>query len=264
MIPIGDSPRSRSTPFVTMALIAANLAVLLWVMVLDSQVPSSRAEAVRVQRELATGTCYGFVPAPTDIDAFYCRWSFQPEEWFDAARGESKAQEPRRLEVLLSILTSTFLHAGWIHLIGNMLFLWVFGDNVEDRLGHLRYLVFYLAGGVVAALAQGLVEPSSVVPVVGASGAVAAVLGAYLVLYPKARVTVLVPLLLFLPLPVPGVVMIGLWFVQNLLSGVASLSPAAPNSGVAFFAHIGGFVFGALLVWLFALGRPRRAERGGR
>ena len=135
-----------------------------------------------------------------------------------------------------------------------MIFLWVFGDNVEDRLGHLTYLLFYLAAGVVAALVQGAVEPTSVIPIVGASGSVAGVLGAYLLFYPKATVYVVIPffLLIFIPIPLPAVVMIGFWFLQNLLAGVASLGDAAnPDTGVAWFAHLGGFAFGLLIALAF-------------
>jgi membrane associated rhomboid family serine protease len=136
-----------------------------------------------------------------------------------------------------------------------MLFLWVFGDNVEDRLGHERFLGFYLLGGIVASLTQGLLEPGSLIPVIGASGAVASVLGAYLLFFPRATVQAVIPffLLVFLPFRIPAVLMIGLWFAQNLLSGYFALTSAAdPSQGVAWFAHIGGFLFGLAAAWVVA------------
>jgi membrane associated rhomboid family serine protease len=145
---------------------------------------------------------------------------------------------------LAPIVTSMFLHGGWLHLIGNMLYLWIFGDNVEDRLGHFRYGFLYFAGGVAAALAQVYMAPDSPIPMVGASGAIAAVLGAYLVLYPHARVYTLIPLF-FGVIGIPAVLYLGFWFVLQLMSGVA------------FFAHVGGFVCGIVLVKLLDRGPAR-------
>jgi membrane associated rhomboid family serine protease len=264
MIPIGDSPKSRRTPWVTYAFITLNVLVFIRTATLDDSFPATVQEARAEYRDQVTGDCYGFVQTrPTDVDRFYCRWSFQPQEWFDAVRGESDVPDMNRGLVLVTILTSIFVHGGLLHILGNMLFLWVFGDNVEDRLGHAFYAVFYLLGGFVASLTQGWVEPDSLVPTVGASGAVAAVLGAYIVYFPKARVTTLLPFFPFILIPfaVPAFIMIGLWFLQNLLSGFATLSPevGTPDSGVAFFAHIGGFVFGAIVAFLF-IRRGRRAS----
>lgn len=262
MIPIGDSPDRRRTPWVNWIIIAANIAVFLYMMTLSQFFTGTRVDAVRDFREQTNGICYGFETRPTEIDRFYCRWSFQPKEWFDTIRGESATPQQNRWEVLVTILTSVFLHAGWLHIIGNMLFLWVFGDNVEDRLGHLGYLLFYAASGVAAALTQGFIDMNEIIPNVGASGAVAGVLGAYIVFFPRATITTLIPItIVLIPFPVPAFVMIGLWFVQNLLSGFATLADVeAANSGVAFFAHIGGFVFGAAMVLLFLrnAGRERR------
>src|SRR3989442_8533375 len=138
----------------------------------------------------------------------------------------------------VTILTSMFLHGGWAHVLGNMLYLWIFGDNVEDRLGHGRYLLLYLAGGAAAALAQVAIAPDSRIPMLGASGAIASVLGAYIVLYPRASVYTWVPIFLGI-VRIPAVVWLGLWFGLQLLSGVASLG-AQQSGGVAFFAHGGG------------------------
>jgi membrane associated rhomboid family serine protease len=160
----------------------------------------------------------------------------------------------------VTVVTAMFLHGGWLHVLGNMLYLWIFGDNVEDRLGHARYALLYLAGGVAAAFAQIAISPGSAVPMLGASGAIAAVLGAYLVLYPRASVYTWVPLFLGI-VPIPAVVWLGLWFVLQLLSGVASLGVQS-GGGVAFFAHVGGFVAGVVLVKLLDPGPPWR--RGAR
>jgi membrane associated rhomboid family serine protease len=262
LIPIGDSPRSRSTPWVTYAIIVLNVLVFVRTLSLSNATPPTALQARRELEAQTTGDCYGFVTAPTEVDRFYCRWSFQPREYLDAVRDEP-ALPMERGRVLLTILTAMFLHGGWLHIIGNMLFLWVFGDNVEDRLGHLGYLLFYLVGGAVASLVQAWVDTNSLVPVVGASGAVAAVLGAYFIYFPGAMVTTLIPIPIPIPFPVPAVIMIGLWFLQNLFAGVASVSSVdAPDAGVAFFAHVGGFLFGALAVVLFfrRAGERRRAR----
>lgn len=156
---------------------------------------------------------------------------------------------------VLDIFTSMFMHAGLAHIGGNMLYLWIFGDNVEDRLGSGRYLVFYLFGGVVASLAHLLTNPGSQIPTVGASGAIAAVLGAYLVMYPQSKILTFIPLGYFMRLTVvPAVFVLGLWFVLQFFSGVLSLG--GPDvGGVAFWAHIGGFVVGVVLAKLLPAAR---------
>jgi rhomboid family protein len=157
-----------------------------------------------------------------------------------------------------AVLTSMFLHGGWFHVLGNMLYLWIFGDNVEDRLGHGRYVLFYLVCGAAAALAQVAVSPTSMVPMVGASGAIAGVMGGYFVLYPRSRVLTLVPLFIFIELiEVPAVLFLGVWFVMQLFNGVGSIAlTTGTHGGVAFWAHIAGFAAGALGV--MALRRPER------
>jgi membrane associated rhomboid family serine protease len=154
---------------------------------------------------------------------------------------------------LLSLFTSMFLHGGWLHLGGNMLYLWIFGNNVEDRLGPLRYLLFYLLGGLAASALELAFSPDSVVPTLGASGAIAAVLGSYLVMFPRARVLTLV--FFILPVSLPAVVVLGGWFVLQLFHGVGGLGTQV-NGGVAYWAHVGGFVFGMLATRLFV----RRAQ----
>ena len=174
-------------------------------------------------------------------DNFVYTWAFTPAYF---------SQNPTAF--FITIFTSMFMHASWLHLGGNMLYLLIFGDNVEDRMGSFNYLLFYLAGGVAASLAHILTNPGSQIPTVGASGAIGAVLGAYLVLFPRSRVLTFIPLGFFMRLTlVPASIVLGLWFVLQLFSGVLSLG--GPDvGGVAFWAHIGGFAFGALIAFLFA------------
>ena len=188
----------------------------------------------------------------SSLREFMLQWGFVPERLTLALRF---GDEPV-VSAVLTLFTSMFLHGGWLHLIGNMWYLWIFGDNVEDRLGHGRYVLFYLGGGLVATLAQYAAAPTSPVPTVGASGAIAAVLGAYAVTYPRARVVTIIPLFLFWPIVVlPALVVLGLWFVFQFFSGALALAWSAPG-GVAWWAHIGGFLFGMLAMKLLAPRRP--------
>lgn len=161
-----------------------------------------------------------------------------------------------------TVLTSMFLHGGWLHFIGNMLYLWIFGDNVEDRMGHARFIAFYVLCGATAALAQVLMRPDSMVPTIGASGAIAGVMGAYLVLFPHSRVLTLIPLFVIWELiEVPAVLFLGLWFVVQLFSGVGSLAVSTGDTGgVAFWAHVAGFVAGLGGVFVFRRRQRRTAE----
>jgi len=219
MIPIRDEIRTRRTPIVNYLLIAANIAafVLMWL-------AGSKQEALVYQ--------FALIPA-------------------NFTTGLS-------LGDVADIFTGMFMHAGLAHLGGNMLYLWIFGDNVEDSMGPIKYLAFYLVGGVVASLAHILTNPGSEIPAVGASGAIAAVLGAYLVLYPHSRVATIFPLGYFLRVTMlPASVVLGMWFVLQLFSGVLSLG--GPDvGGVAFWAHIGGFVAGVVMALLF--GKRRRED----
>ncbi len=262
MFPIGDSPRSRSEPLTNYLLIGINLGVFVYMLTLESSVALPRGVFQALSTEAANGVCYGLLTVPSDLDLLFCEFGFQPQEFFDIVAGEPSIPEPDRPTILVTLVTSQFLHGGWLHVAGNMLFLWVFGDNVEDRFGHFRYLLFYLVAGAFASVVQGIIDPDSLIPVIGASGAVAGVLGAYIYLYPRATVYVVIPFLflIFIPLPVPAFIMIGIWFLQNLLAGFAELgSTADPGAGVAWFAHIGGFLFG-LLIALMA-GKPRKKRR---
>lgn len=169
---------------------------------------------------------------------------------------------PARLHVG-ALLTSMFLHGGWLHFLGNMWFLWIYGDNVEDILGRAKYLVFYLTCGVAAALAQAAVNPDSRVPMIGASGAIAGVMGAYLIKFPHSRILTLVPVFFFLTtVEVPAVLILGYWFVIQFFSGVGSIGYShLSQGGVAWFAHVGGFLAGMLLVNLMRPRPPRRRRR---
>ncbi|HET7620218.1 MAG TPA: rhomboid family intramembrane serine protease [Gemmatimonadaceae bacterium] len=158
-----------------------------------------------------------------------------------------------------AVLTSMFLHGGWLHVIGNMLYLWIFGDNVEDRLGHAGYILFYLAAGTTAALLQVMMAPGSMVPMVGASGAIAGVMGAYFVLFPQSRVLTAVLIFFYLELiEIPAIFFLGIWFLMQLFSGVGSIGAAADTGGVAFWAHVGGFVAGFAVGGLARLAGPKR------
>ena len=163
-----------------------------------------------------------------------------------------------------NVLTSMFLHGGFLHVAGNMLYLWIFGDNVEDRMGHGRYLVFYLLCGIAAAFAQTALTPYSRVPMVGASGAIAGVMGAYFVLYPRSRIVTLFPFFIFMQLiEVPAIFFLGIWFLMQFLSGVGSIATAAvrePGGGIAFWAHIAGFVTGVGTVLVFRRPERQRVE----
>jgi rhomboid family protein len=237
VIPLRDANPVRRVPIVTIGLIAA--CVVAFAYELGTQSTGGDSALERLFRD------FGLVPA--ELTA-----TFSP--------GADQADVMYR--ELLTIFTSMFLHGGWLHLIGNMLFLYIFGDNVEDRLGHLRYLCFYLLCGVVAGLAQTVVNPTSGVPMVGASGAIAGVSGAYLLFFPTARVVTLVPVFIFLQLiEIPAVFFLAIWFVWQLLSGVATFGDRSGMGGVAFWAHIGGFLAGMTLGP--ALRRPETMSRGG-
>src|SRR5438552_14093294 len=178
-------------------------------------------------------------------------------------RFEMPGLQPTPIPVYLTLITSMFMHGGIAHIFGNMLFLFIFGDNIEDRLGHIRYLIFYLVCGILAALAQvfatvafaGNNEASLLIPSLGASGAISGVLGGYILLFPTRRVTVLI---WWFVTQVPAFIAIGLWFVFQLISGLGVLGSGSKAGGVAYAAHIGGFVAGLALITVFMIGRPRR------
>jgi membrane associated rhomboid family serine protease len=168
-------------------------------------------------------------------DAFIEKWAFVPSRFLDNPIAD-----------FLTLFTAMFMHAGWLHLGGNMLYLWIFGDNVEDRFGHLKFIIFYLLCGLAATFAQLAFSLGSNIPNLGASGAIAGVLGAYILLFPKGKVRVLQQVL-----QVPALIVIGLWIVLQLFSGIGSITAAADTGGVAYMAHIGGFIAGFILTFVF-------------
>jgi membrane associated rhomboid family serine protease len=229
MIPLYDENPTERKPVLTVGLIVACVLVFLWHASLGER------EGMRMVYAL------GLIPAVL---------------LGEATLPAAAALVPPEV----TLVTSMFLHGGWMHLIGNMLYLWIFGNNIEDTLGRPRFALFYLGSGLAAAAAQIAVDPASTIPMIGASGAISGVLGAYLVLHPFARVVVLVPLGWFLYLArLPAFVVLGFWFVFQLLS--AAVVPAG-GGGVAWWAHIGGFVAGIVLLPLVRPGSRRRGPRG--
>lgn len=215
MFPIGDDNPTRRPPVITTTLLIANILV--------------------------------FLLQITGGDGFIIRWSFIPlrlTAWLNGAAD---------ISVVFTVFTAMFMHASIGHIGGNLLFLWIFGDNVEDEFGRLLYLVFYLLCGIVATLAQYFTDPFSRIPNLGASGAISGVLGAYVIMHPLARVRLFFwPFSLFIgTLPIPAFLWIGFWFFLQLVSGFQSLGMIMDQGGVAFWAHIGGFVSGLVLVWVF-------------
>ena len=180
-------------------------------------------------------------------DAFIEQWAFVPSRFLANPIGDS-----------VTILTSMFMHGGWAHLAGNMLYLWIFGDNVEDRFGHIKFLIFYLLCGVAATFAQLAFSTGSNIPNLGASGAIAGVLAAYLLMFPKGKVKVLMGRGV---IPVSALIVIGLWFVLQLFSGIGSISATTDTGGVAYMAHVGGFAAGLLLTFLLNRGQGTAAQR---
>lgn len=218
MIPIKDTVPRRTYPIATFTIIALNGLVFAVMLSLPK-------ENVNVLISL-----FGLVPA-----------RYSHPEWATSIGFP--------LDTYWPFVTDLFLHGGWLHIIGNMWFLYLFGDNVEDRMGHVRFLLFYFIAGFAANLVHFLVNPDSTMPVIGASGAIAGVMGAYLRLFPKARIITLIPIL-FIPffVDVPAVVFMAIWFVIQILSGAVSLSVTSAGGGIAWWAHIGGFAVGYLLI----------------
>ena len=208
MIPLRDVIPSRTTPYITITIIALNAVAWTFEILLPHDALNEFL------------TIYGVVPADFSYP---------------------------------TLVTSMFLHGGWMHVIGNMWYLWIFGDNVEDRVGHGRFMVFYLLCGIAAALGQVVVDPNSTLPTIGASGAIAGVMGASFVLYPRSRVLTLIPLIVLMPIvEVPAIVLLGLWFLMQLFNaGTIAMTTSSRGGGVAFAAHVIGFVAGAGGVFIF-------------
>ena len=214
MIPLRDTIPSQRVAWVTRALLIANLAAFLW--------------------EFKQGS---------GLEAFLYHYGVVPSHWFVSTASDF-LDWPR---LFATLVTSQFLHGGLLHLAANMLYLWIFADNVEDRLGHGRFFLLYVGSGIAAAVAQLLLSPHSSVPMVGASGAIAGVLGAYLLMFPSARIVTLIPLGFFWEtVQLPAFLFLGLWFVLQWVQGLSTIGQVADVGGVAFWAHIGGFAAGMI------------------
>ena len=225
VLPIRDIQPRHSFPLVTIVIIVINFLCFFY--------------------ELSLGQ---------RLEGFLRASAFVPAEYFQPGGAVADAR---------SVLLSMFLHGGWMHLLGNMLYMWIFADNVEDRMGRFRFVIFYLGCGWIATLAHGFLNTSSVVPSIGASGAISGVLGAYLVLFPKSRVLTFIPMGFYMTLrELPALLVLGLWFVLQFFSGVADLGARTEQSaGVAWWAHIGGFVAGMILAKIFAKRQEPRWSR---
>ena len=223
MFPLRDNIPSLTTPILNYIFILINVLVFL----LELSMGRELNEFIRV---------FGFVP-----------------HYFFLHLGHGNP-----VGAIIPVFSSMFLHGGWFHLITNMWILYIFGDNVEDTLGHGKYLILYLASGAAAAFAHLLSTPGSMMPMVGASGAIAGVMGAYFCLFPNARILTLIPLLFFVIIEVPAYIFLGFWFLLQFFSGTFSILGARADVGVAFWAHVGGFIFGYLFLHILAPGRARR------
>jgi membrane associated rhomboid family serine protease len=240
MIPLRDDNPTRTTPVVTITLIVLNAVVFLFQLLYGLE---------------ASAQHFGLIPAELmhHVDKLYVMRDAAGVEIF-ATRNVEPAW--------VTVFASMFMHGGWMHVIGNMWFLWIFGNNVEDQMGKARFVFFYLLCGMGAAAAQVFLEPNSTLPMVGASGAIAGVLGAYLVLFPGSRVLCATYMFVLTTFELPAWVVLGIWFVIQFFSGLGALG--SKTGGVAYAAHVGGFALGWLLVRLFAVppGRPRRDVSG--
>ena len=246
MFPLKDDIPTRRFPILTVALIVANVVVFFAFQ--DARLSFS-GDAVNNQKVVE----YGAIPYELTHPGDRCDLTPNGRlacEGQPGVVGEPSDQPP----TWLTILTSMFMHGGILHIAGNMLFLWIFGNNIEDSMAPWRFALFYLLGGAVALGAQTVIDPNAAVPTIGASGAVAGVLGGYALLYPRARVITLVFIIIFLTvLELPALLVLGLWFLMQLFYGAAELGqPLGGSGGVAYFAHIGGFLFGLLAIKLFA------------
>ncbi|MGI8933835.1 rhomboid family intramembrane serine protease [Leptolyngbya sp. BC1307] len=224
MVPLKDNNPISTTPVVVYGLVVLNVAIFLYEMSLGENA----------------------------LQQFFNTWAIVPAELTQSFSGGAAAERE-----WFTLISSQFLHGGFLHVGGNMLYLWVFGNNIEDQLGHLKFLIFYLACGALAGLTQWFFDPASTVPTLGASGAIAGIMGAYIIRFPRAKILTLVPLFIFITtFRIPAIFFLGWWFVQQALYGIASLGATADvgaTGGVAYWAHAGGFVFGAVLGPLLGL-----------
>lgn len=234
MVPLRDDNPVSITPVVTYGLIGLNIAVFVFQLGLSQQ----------------------------RLDSFFDAWALVPAQLTASFQGALQAP----VSEWITLVSSQFLHGGFFHVGGNLLYLWVFGNNIEDQLGHVKFLIFYLGCGALAGLTQWVFDPASTVPTIGASGAIAGVMGAYILRFPRAQIVTLIPLIIFFTtIRIPAVFFLGFWFAQQALFSLASLNVEANlgGSGVAYWAHSGGFVFGLILGPLLGLmsSKPRLPRR---
>jgi membrane associated rhomboid family serine protease len=239
LLPLKDNIPTRHFPYLTVAIIVGNVLVFF---LFQKAKLSLGGTAIDEQNAFE----FGAIPYELTHPGATC-----------AAQGAhavcGRGVAPDSPPALATVFSSMFMHGGLLHIAGNMLFLWIFGNNVEDSMGPLRFICFYLLGGLVAVGAQTAISPNATVPTIGASGAVAAVLGGYALLYPRARVITLVFIIFFITfIELPALLVLGVWFMFQVLSGTADLAGPGGGGGVAYFAHIGGFIFGLLTIKLFA------------
>ncbi len=232
MFPITDSELKRNSfPFVNVSLIIACAAVFIYELILGG----------------------------LERDAFFYQFGLIPNELFHGLNYEILLTGYEQLDIKspvptwATMFTSMFVHGDWMHFLFNMLFLWVFGDNVEDRFGHLRYLLFYLGAGVAACLLQAVTDTASEIPTIGASGAIAGVLGAYILLFPYSKIGTAVVFIFITFIRIPAIYLLGFWFFLQFVSGLGTLGPSAQSGGVAYWAHVGGFIFGLAVVIIYKL-----------
>jgi membrane associated rhomboid family serine protease len=259
VFPIKDNIPTERFPLVTVALILINCIVYLFLQ------KKTGVDFSGNSLDQSALTHYSVVPY--EVTHWGSQCDFDPGSGAVACEGQpgTRGTAEPQLSTALTVFTSMFTHGGLLHLGGNMLFLWIFGNNVEDAMGKVKFIIFYLLGGFAALALQIAVEPSSTGPTLGASGAIAAVLGGYILLYPRARVlTVVFIILFFTVIEVPALVVLGVWIVEQIAFGAWGLSdPTGTSGGVAYFAHIGGFVAGLLLIKLFATRRNPAYLSGG-
>jgi rhomboid family protein len=277
LLPLKDNVPTTRFPIVTILLIVINLAVFGWELSLSSSANSNQllhqaGINQRDEAEIEGGAIPYRITHPGKDCAVGADRTRRPqivcEGTSDYDRALTLHEQGRAPFVPLdsppwwqTVFTAMFLHASWLHVLGNMLFLWIFGNNIEDSMGRVRYVLFYLLAGIAACYAQAAIDPSSTGPTLGASGAIAGVLGGYILLHPRARVLTLLFLFLFVTLvEIPAVVMLGIWFILQAIPAVTQFSsPDVAGGGIAYLAHVGGFVFGLVAIKLFAnrrLARP--------
>ena len=266
VIPLRDNLPTDRFPVITLLIVAINVAVFLFL-----QHPSFSGEQVKT----TTVVDYGAIPYRVTHPDKNCELARTRDQFgnrgetvvcegtseFRAARDSGAIVKVKEAPAYLTLFTSMFMHGGWLHIFFNMLFLWIFGNNVEDAMGPVRFIAFYLLGGLAATALQLVMGPNSATPNLGASGAIAAVLGGYIVMYPRARVVTLVFIIfLFTILELPAIFFLGIWFAEQLFFGALTTANTVAGGGVAYWAHVGGFVAGLLLIRIFATRRSTAAD----